>query len=352
MPTNIEKTYGAMLIGGAHLKSLFDEPHSHQVHVMFAIFFQGVLTVQTYVYYENFPEDGRSLKVLVASVWLLDTTHMILISQTVFHYLVSNWGNDAALLGSTTPLNIHVLFVGFATILCQSFYLLRPNMDPQQKKLVADWFIDGSMPDLPRIPYPPCCIIHYVWRQIYTHSVSCRDHRELHYHSGRLVPHIFIHFTIDVFYLRTGAWKSSFEKTTSVINRVIQYTVATGVTTSLVAIAIVVAYQLAPNSFIQIAIHFSHGRLYTNALLAALNSRKLLRETLSGRSRMHSIHQFRTPVVVDVDVTQSTHRDEYSLNTVVKSQSGGSRVHNIPQFGTPLVVDVDVTRAPNREEYL
>ncbi|KAJ7247340.1 hypothetical protein C8J57DRAFT_1724572 [Mycena rebaudengoi] len=271
MPADIDQTYGALLIG-----------------VMFAIFFQGVLTVQTFVYYESFPEDLRILKALVASVWILDTTHMILIAQTVYHYLVSSWGNDAALTVSTTQLNIHVLFVGLATILCQSFYLFRPNLDPQQKELVADWFTGGGMPDLTRIPNQHHCLSHHGANDSLIQSQTGYGYLDVAIAA------------LLVFYLRTGVWKSSFQNTTSVINRVVQYTVATGAATSVIAVAIVVAHVLAPNGFIHIAIHLSLGRMYSNALLAALNSRKILRETLSGGSRMHSIPHFGTPVVVDV----------------------------------------------------
>ncbi|KAJ7235557.1 hypothetical protein C8J57DRAFT_1728621 [Mycena rebaudengoi] len=266
MPADIDQTYGALLIG-----------------VMFAIFFQGVLTVQTFVYYETFPEDLRILKALVASVWILDTAHMILVSQSVYHYLVSSWGNDAALMVSTTPLNIH-------------------NLDSQQKELVADWFTGGSMPDFTRIPNQHHCLPHHG-----------ANYSLIQSQTGYVDVAIA---ALLVFYLRTGAWKSSFQKTTSVINRVIQYTVATGATTSFIAIVIVIAHVLAPNGFVHIALHISLGRMYTIALLAALNSRKVLRETLSAGSRMHSISHFGNPVVVDVHVTQATDSPSHEAHSL------------------------------------
>ncbi|KAJ7095516.1 hypothetical protein C8R44DRAFT_813382 [Mycena epipterygia] len=48
--------------------------------------FQGILSVQAYIYYENFPEDPLSLKAT------LDFVHLVLISQAMYYYLVTNWG--------------------------------------------------------------------------------------------------------------------------------------------------------------------------------------------------------------------------------------------------------------------
>jgi hypothetical protein len=56
---------------------------------------------------------------------LLDVTHLILICQSCYHYLVTNWGNGAALLISTHELDLHLIFVGIATLVCQGFFLHR-----------------------------------------------------------------------------------------------------------------------------------------------------------------------------------------------------------------------------------
>ncbi|KAJ7253622.1 hypothetical protein C8J57DRAFT_1348636, partial [Mycena rebaudengoi] len=294
---NMGQTYGAMLIGG-----------------VFATFFQGILTVQVYVYYEAFPNDLRILKALVASIWILDTTHLILISQSVYHYLITSWGNDAALMVSITSLNIHLLFVSGATILCQAFFLFRIWLLSKKS-----WLLTGLL--------AAACLTSFGFHIAISASLSLAP--TVHAFSLKRSVTIVV-FSIGalgdtaiaallVFYLRTGEWKSNYKSTTSVINRVIQYTVGTGASTSLVAVAIVVAHEVAPDGFIHIAIHFSLGRMYTNALLAALNSRKLSRNTLSGDSRTHSIANSGNPVVFAVDVSHATEPpsgEEYCLNNV------------------------------------
>ncbi|KAJ7331388.1 hypothetical protein DFH08DRAFT_966399 [Mycena albidolilacea] len=103
-PSNMYETYGSLLIGA-----------------FFAIFLQGMLTVQAYIYYESFPTDSKKLKSLVAVVWVLDLAHLIFICHLVYHYLIANWGNDAALLQSTEDFDILVALVGAVIVLCQGF---------------------------------------------------------------------------------------------------------------------------------------------------------------------------------------------------------------------------------------
>ncbi|KAJ7487148.1 hypothetical protein FB451DRAFT_1391993 [Mycena latifolia] len=125
-------------------------------------------------------DDPVGIKALVAGVWILDVEDLVVISQTCYHYLTTGWGNNAALLVSTQPRDLHLILVGIATA-----------------------------------------------------------------------------------YLRD---ETSFDRTTFVIGRLIQYTVTTGLATSALAVGCLIAYLARPHTFILIAMHLSLGRMYTNAL--------------------------------------------------------------------------------------
>ncbi|KAF7297011.1 ANK-REP-REGION domain-containing protein [Mycena indigotica] len=84
-----------------------------------------------------------------------------------------------------------------------------------------------------------------------------------------------------VYYLQKGMRDTFSAPMQSVFSTVIQFTVATGLATSFLAIACLVTYLVSRHSFIYIALHFSLGRLYTNALLATLNSRQSIRSKLN-----------------------------------------------------------------------
>jgi len=74
----LDSTYGAMLIGGEESFRLDSSTGLFNVHcksVFFATFFQGLLTVQTYNYFENFPEDPTKNKVIVRSFFVVYLKH-------------------------------------------------------------------------------------------------------------------------------------------------------------------------------------------------------------------------------------------------------------------------------------
>ncbi|KAJ7152092.1 hypothetical protein C8R46DRAFT_1121964 [Mycena filopes] len=252
MGTAMDSTYGAMLLG-----------------VLFATFFQGVLTVQAYAYFENFPDDLRRVKFLVAVVWILDAIHLILISQSCYHYLITSWGNDAALLVSTPELDLHLIFVGMAILVCQGFFVNRI------------WWLSSNA--ILTVVLGAACLATFALEVVISAqiiqvpSVAYFDH-----HSGEVIAVFAMGGIVDfaitfvlVFYLQQG--KTQFDPTNFVLARVIHYTVATGLATSILAVACLITYLALPHSFIFIAMHFSLGRLYTNALLATLNSRRSLR---------------------------------------------------------------------------
>ncbi|TFK70806.1 hypothetical protein BDN72DRAFT_503191 [Pluteus cervinus] len=74
-------------------------------------------------------------------------------------------------------------------------------------------------------------------------------------------------------YLCQGRNDTTLARTASTLTRLIYQVGATGLATSLIAVAALVAYIIRPKSFIFIAIHFSLGRMYTNSLLVSLNAR-------------------------------------------------------------------------------
>jgi hypothetical protein len=58
----------------------------------------GMTNLQTYIYYNRFPRDWVFHKVFVGVLWALDTFHLALTVHLVYHYLVKNFGNSAALI--------------------------------------------------------------------------------------------------------------------------------------------------------------------------------------------------------------------------------------------------------------
>ncbi|KAJ7112087.1 hypothetical protein C8R44DRAFT_741814 [Mycena epipterygia] len=284
MGSTMDLTYGAMFIGARYS-------------------FQGVLTVQAYIYYESFPEDLRRLKSLVAVVWLLDAVHLVLICQACYHYLITSWGNNAALMLSTPELDLHLIFVGMATLLCQAFFLHRI------------WTFSRRNLPLTIVLSAACLATFGLQVALSAQIIIVPTVSYFSHHTGEVVAAFSVGGIVDVcialvlvFYLQQG--ETHFDRTNFVVARVLQYTVATGLATSILAIACMAASSpifWSAFSDTPQAMHFSLGRLYTNALLATLNSRRSLRQMPHTQPSAPSFSVMTTRVIT------TTTDDEYPL---------------------------------------
>jgi len=234
-----------------------------------------MLTVQAYVYYESFPNDSLKLKSLVALVWTLDLAHLVLICNGMYTNLITNWGNDAALVTTMEAFNIHILFIGAAAILCQGFFIHRVYVFSKK-----NWLLAGLL---------ALAVVVDFGLDIWLTVRITRDRSVAVYDAiGPIViPMLSIGAGVDliiamlmVYYLHQG--RTGFAQTDFVVTKIIQYAVSTSLATSLLALGSVTAYAINPNNFAYIAMPSSLGRMYTNALLVTLNSRRQLRSRLGA----------------------------------------------------------------------
>ncbi|KAJ3576464.1 hypothetical protein NP233_g423 [Leucocoprinus birnbaumii] len=70
--------------------------------------------------------------------------------------------------------------------------------------------------------------------------------------------------------------------TSVIVTQVIRYSVATTALTSLLIMMCLISYFVAPFTFVYLALNFSSGRTYANAVLVHLNARHKFRETLDS----------------------------------------------------------------------
>ncbi|KAJ7059120.1 hypothetical protein C8F01DRAFT_273896 [Mycena amicta] len=298
----MDETYGALYIG-----------------VLFATFFQGLLSVQAYTYYTNFPDDPRLLKTLVASVWTLDAGHLILVAQAGYHYLVTSWGNQAALLIATWPLVLDIVFVAVPSLFCQAFFLYRIWVLSHH-----NWIIIGFL---------GCgCLAGFSVKAAVTGEILRNPlvEEEFSRQSTKLLSGFIIMAVVDLLIACTLIWYAGRTKpvvddidgvhrrTNFILRQIMQYAVATGLATSLVGFASLAAFLLAPDTFIFLAIYFSFGRMYTNALLVSLNARRSFRIAIdqpasSGPPGIWFVPASSTPTVNPID-TEGTESRNVHMN--------------------------------------
>ncbi|EPQ58599.1 hypothetical protein GLOTRDRAFT_35895 [Gloeophyllum trabeum ATCC 11539] len=111
-----------------------------QVGCLLSTFLFGIVTVQTFMYYQTAPNDRSVLKILVREIpsqWL-ELGHTICVCHTLYITTITDYGHPERLVKTPISLSVSILFSGIVGPLVQSFFAYRM------------WVIAGS-------PYLPIC---------------------------------------------------------------------------------------------------------------------------------------------------------------------------------------------------
>jgi len=240
------------------------------VGVVCAGMLYGVSCVQTWYYFFKYRQDVWYIKALVASVFAFDTVHQILISHTVYYYLISNYDKPVVLADMVWSILLEVLFNGFIGLLVQGFLALRV------------WRLSGNNVPLTFV-VATLVLAGFGCSVAFTvQSMKLQTWEELKELKGLSMTVNLLGVVADVFiasalfyFLRRS--RTGFKKSDTMISRLIMFTVSTGFLTSICAIASLVSIVVWGQTLIYVAFYFSLGRLYSNSVLATLNARQSIR---------------------------------------------------------------------------
>ncbi|KAI0069201.1 hypothetical protein BV25DRAFT_1818183 [Artomyces pyxidatus] len=281
----------------------------------------GVTFLQTWYYYREYPSDPWHFKLLVGSVFMLDTLHQIFISHTIYLYLVTNYFNPPFLGEVTWSILAEVLVAGLVALIVQSFFISR--IYTLSKK---NMFLTGGVAVL-------------VVAQFMTVLVYCSK-------AFRMTTYVEI-ATIKGWSMSINATtaasdlaialvlcgllhnsRTGFRRSDTMINKLILFTVNTGVLTSVDAICSLATIAALPNSFVYICFFFALGRLYANSLLATLNARASLRSPSEDAS--------------SISLTGMPRQNNSSTNALGTSLQSRGITNNI-------AIKIDTTKEFNRD---
>ncbi|KAL5524851.1 hypothetical protein ACEPAF_9997 [Sanghuangporus sanghuang] len=230
----------------------------------------GAGTVQVYAYYNNYPKDALWMKSLVGIVWVLDTSHQGLIIHTVYTYLITEYGNLVFLGNIVNSLAIEVIVNGIVAALVQAFFVLRA------------WRLSqGNIPVV--VILNALIITTFALSIVYTiRALQLKTFARLEdiFTLSRVINVLnavtdLAIAAVLIFLLHRS--RTGFKRSDHIINRLILFSLNTGLLTSLDATMSLIANIVWSNTFIYILFFVNVSRLYTNSLMATLNSRKGLR---------------------------------------------------------------------------
>lgn len=112
----------AAQLPSVHRVSLHSTSGALQIGISLSLFLFGIISVQTYHYYQNFPDDRRLFRYLVATMWFLELAHTTAISYELYQLTVSTPRGGVL----TFPgLGSALIVGGVITTLVQCFFSLR-----------------------------------------------------------------------------------------------------------------------------------------------------------------------------------------------------------------------------------
>ncbi|KAF9066357.1 hypothetical protein BDP27DRAFT_1449817 [Rhodocollybia butyracea] len=256
-----EVTFGSNLIGSWLTAALY-----------------GLTTAQTYTFFNNRYGNSTSLKMLVFSLWVLDTLHTVVVFHIIYHYLISSAFNAPAFLLPVWSLPASVVVNAFVVAICQIYFtwVIYKLCKKTWLRITLTMFIMAFI------------ILHFGWG-IATAVIMMLQKTLADYQTKQFVaflPYTITQLPVD-FALAASLCillfkkRTAFQRTETLINTLIMYAVNRCILTSAVALVEVLAVGIAPDSFWFIAAEYILGQLYVNSLLATLNGRDSVKDSSS-----------------------------------------------------------------------
>jgi len=288
----------------------------------------GIICSQTWYYFTNFSGDSVWTKLMVAGLFLLNTAHQAFISNFIYIYLITWYGEGTHLTAVLTSFVVEVPITAVVVFVSQTFMILRISGLSRMNPAVIGVLLFQA-------------IAAFVVLSIYTneiaHASSLQDVSKLtvlaRVHNS-ICASCDLSISLAIIWYLQGA-KTGFSQSNNVLSRLIIFTINTGLLTSIFAICAVITNIVYPNTLIFLFFFLNIGRLHTNVTLATLNIRKSFQghrqhpSVISGASFLPGGDRRRTlinqkPTIVNITTeTETTVDSTFSMDKV-----------SSPSFGT------------------
>ncbi|KAF8139284.1 hypothetical protein K438DRAFT_715635 [Mycena galopus ATCC 62051] len=251
---DVDNTLGALLVGTL---------------VSYALF--GVATTQAYVYYGRFPDDSAKMKALVGFVWCAEFAHAICIATSIYEMVITNYGHPNLMTRLPNSLVTSTLIGSCVAYVIQTFFAYR--IYALSKSLWIPcicWTLSlfrVVSPNVVMFAYGihqtiPVFLTQWGWLFDAVWAISALNDMLI---AGTLV---------FMLYRRRS---EGLTHTVAVVDKMIKWTIETGVVTSIASIAMIGVFLSMRLNFVWMAIFVVIPRLFSNSFFASLNSRTALR---------------------------------------------------------------------------
>jgi len=246
---NLNNTFGAFLIGV----------------VVSAVLF-GVTCIQTWYYFQNY-SDNILVKATVTLLLVFEALHSVFSIHAIYYFVILNYLNPVALLKATWSATLTLAVSSVIMLIVHLFYTRRVYHMSRKN-----------------IPLTVLIILLALAHFATGISVTVRAFQLKYWAEFATIVNIVdaslsLAVAIDVliaaslsYYLHTS--RSGIRSTDTLINRLMVYAINNGILTSVFDIITLVFVTIEVDNLIFLSVFQVVGNLYTNSMLATLNSRR------------------------------------------------------------------------------
>ncbi|KAF7350341.1 hypothetical protein MVEN_01338800 [Mycena venus] len=322
------------------MSRIFRLPGALLICVLVSYILFGMVTAQAYIYYSRFPDDSGKLKSLVALIWICEAADTICFGYTIYIYTISDYMHPDQVLSQTLPsLAMATFFESIVEACVQGFFAYRIYA------FAKTIYIPILICIMTLLQLLACTVDSVRALRMASWQRFEADSQWLFLSIWSLISANDLLITVSLVTVLTAQRTYAQKRTATLVNKVVVWTIETGMLTSLVAISILVCvclsvllvsadlsvshslkFMVMKDNFIWLALMALESKMYSNSFLASLNSRTTLRAlnevSLPSLNFAPAVQSTNVNIVIpsrhDVDGKESVlgHGDKVALGDV------------------------------------
>ncbi|KAF9558184.1 hypothetical protein CPC08DRAFT_709814 [Agrocybe pediades] len=274
-----------------------------QVTTFISLVMFGVLLSQGYIYFSR-NEDRPSLQYMVGFLLFMEACHSFTSSQVIYYDTVTRYLTTQP---NSYPLTTSAVIENIITALVQSFFCYRIYrlsegcilLTVACLTLILLRLVGGmtlavySFIDVSTTPNGIVFVVKLSW--LITSSLACGAAADV------LIAALML------YYLRQLDSPHNHTPTTQIINRLIRFSLQTGLLTSMASVTVIICFQAMQN-MIWFSFYVLLAKVYSNSLLASLNARPQMRRQVVVTPAISTLLAFEAapPISVSFRTTQAS----------------------------------------------
>ncbi|KAJ6485937.1 hypothetical protein C8R45DRAFT_287330 [Mycena sanguinolenta] len=236
-----------------------------------AVGMSAVLGFQTFLYFQVFPSDALSYKLLVGWIWLLDASHTVMICTGVWDYTILHFNEPDIHLHIFPVIPITVVMTAIITLSVNIFYGWRIH-----KLSKGNWWLTGPIAFL-LIARVGLAFTTTAEMLILKTFPAFAAKFKILFTSGLIVSAITDVLVSGARYYYLRDVRQGYTITHEAVDAVVVFTINDGLLTCGTVLAVIICWLTMSHNFVYLGIYFMIPKLYGNSVLATLNLRNWYR---------------------------------------------------------------------------